>query len=267
MGMFDTIRCRYPLPRPEHQDLEFQTKDLDSLLDHYLISADGRLVRQGRVIAGTADRDVTRPFHGDLRFYTSVGEPEAREWVEYVARFTHSRVEWIQPVREDEAAAADPAPGGPDPAAEAEEAPGEPARTEEERLLASLRNRAPDLDALLESCSDHWGFEDPVYRFYHQSFKVFPLQRTTEEIVRLLKELLPGCPLHPYFAELVAAGTGKAFTVDDNARWTAATRPILEAFFHARYFLEMATRYAHLTEPPNPLPSGYAALLELYGLR
>ena len=45
------------------------------------------------------------------------------------------------------------------------------------------------------------------------------------------------------------------------------TRPIVEAFFHARYFVEMAVRYARLDEPPSLLPSGYAALLCLYGLR
>jgi len=49
----------------------------------------------------------------------------------------------------------------------------------------------------------------------------------------------------------------------------ARLRPLwlLEAFFHARYFLEMAIRYADLSDPPRPLPSGYAALLYLYGLR
>ena len=31
--------------------------------------------------------------------------------------------------------------------------------------------------------------------------------------------------------------------------------------------LEMAVRYSNLPEPPSPLPSGYAALLYLYGLR
>lgn len=48
---------------------------------------------------------------------------------------------------------------------------------------------------------------------------------------------------------------------------TEVTRPILEAFFHARFFLEMAVRYADLQAPPQPLPSGYAALLYLFGLR
>jgi hypothetical protein len=54
---------------------------------------------------------------------------------------------------------------------------------------------------------------------------------------------------------------------EDNARWAEATRPIVEAFFHARYFVEMAVRYARLDEPPQFLPSGYAVLLCLYGLR
>jgi hypothetical protein len=47
-----------------------------------------------------------------------------------------------------------------------------------------------------------------------------------------------------------------------------STRPIVEAFFHARYFLEMVCGYGRqLTEPPSPLPSGWAAVLYLYGLR
>jgi hypothetical protein len=45
------------------------------------------------------------------------------------------------------------------------------------------------------------------------------------------------------------------------------TRPILEAFFHARFFLEMAVRHADIEAPPQPLPSGYAALLYLFGIR
>jgi hypothetical protein len=44
--------------------------------------------------------------------------------------------------------------------------------------------------------------------------------------------------------------------------------PILEAFFHARYFLEMACRYGReLEHPPNLLPSGWASVLYLYALR
>lgn len=82
------------------------------------------------------------------------------------------------------------------------------------------------------------------------------------------RELAPtGAQLDPWFLEIIRAGTGREFAPEDNARWAEVTRPIVEAFFHARFFVEMAARYARLDEPPQFLPSGYAALLCLYGLR
>jgi|SRR5436853_1152726 len=140
-------------------------------------------------------------------------------------------------------------------------------RSAELRLLANIRRRRRELHRLFDDFSDHWRFEDPVYRFYHQSFKVYLLQEETEAIVRTLKSLAPDRPLSPWFVEIVNAGTGKRFKPEDNAEWMRVTRPIVEAFFHARFFLEMTIRYADLQTPPNPLPSGYAALLHLYGLR
>jgi hypothetical protein len=142
-------------------------------------------------------------------------------------------------------------------------------RAERERmLLIAVKAHLPELDALLATASDHWGYEDAVYRFYHQSFKVFRVQEQTKRIVDALHALLPEAPLNERFAQIVAQGTGRTFTTDDNARWTEVTRPMLEAFFHARFFLEMACKYGReLEEPPQPLPSGWAALLYLYGLR
>ena len=137
----------------------------------------------------------------------------------------------------------------------------------EAALVANVHAQHEALKGLLDASSDHWGFEDPVYRFYHQSFKVFWLQQQTDAIVRGLSSLLPDRPLHPWFLQVVRQGTGKGFTTADNDRWTLVTRPIVEAFFHARFFLEMAVRYAALDAPPRPLPSGYAALLYLYQLR
>ena len=51
MGMFDSIQCNYPLPlplevidiMPDLYDQEFQTKDLENLLDHYDLNHDGVL--------------------------------------------------------------------------------------------------------------------------------------------------------------------------------------------------------------------------------
>jgi hypothetical protein len=154
---------------------------------------------------------------------------------------------------------------GPDP--EPSDRQPQPPRPLEAELLSNLKARRTRLEEALSKATDHWGFEDPVYRFYHQSFKVYGLQSQTEAIVRELGELVPGQALHPWFLEIVRQGTGKRFTPEDNSRWTEVTRPILEAFFHARFFLEMAVRYASLEEPPTPLPSGYAALLYLFGLR
>jgi len=134
-------------------------------------------------------------------------------------------------------------------------------------LLAALKRDEAQLRTLLARTSDAWGYEDPIYRFYHHSFKVFALQDRTAAIVAALRALGPDGDLHPAFEEIVVDGTGKVFATGMNPDWTRHTRPILEAFFHARFFLEMAVRYASLHEAPTVLPSGWAALLALYRLR
>ena len=140
-------------------------------------------------------------------------------------------------------------------------------RPETISLLANLRAALPSLEALLEEYNSHWGFEDRIYRFYHQSFKVYRLQDSTSKIVDALRALAPDRKLDEWFLQIVSEGTGRTFELKSNDRWLEETRPILEAFFHARFFLEMAVRYAkELERPPQSLPSGWAALLTLYGL-
>jgi hypothetical protein len=141
-------------------------------------------------------------------------------------------------------------------------------RAEEVKLLANIQEALPGLEPMWQQANDHWGYEDPVYRFYHQSFKVYYLQAQTTEIVKALQDLAPHLPLNPWFTQIVAEGTGREFSMEVNQRWPEATRPILEAFFHARYFLEMVCKYGkELDEPPVVLPSGWAGVLYLYGLR
>lgn len=135
-------------------------------------------------------------------------------------------------------------------------------------MLANLRAALPKLKTLLERCSGDWGYEDAVYRFYHQSFKVYRLQQTTEEIVAALETLAPGRALNEWFLQIVREGSGKTFETEHNSRWLEVTRPIVEAFLHSRYFLEMAVRHGRkLRTPPSSLPSGWAAFLYLYDLR
>jgi hypothetical protein len=117
---------------------------------------------------------------------------------------------------------------------------------------------------------DHWVYEDYIYRFYHHSFKVFWIQGHTVEIVKTLKELAPKgvTEFDSYFEEIFKQGTGKQFKSKYNKAWTKHTRPILEAFFHAKYMLEMAIKYGkELETAPTYLPSGWAGLLTLYNLR
>ena len=67
------------------------------------------------------------------------------------------------------------------------------------------------------------------------------------------------------FEDILKEGIGKEF--DHAQDWSPHTRPILEAFSHAKFMVEMAVRYADLPQPPQPMPSGWAALLYLYDLR
>jgi hypothetical protein len=141
-------------------------------------------------------------------------------------------------------------------------------RAAEERLLANIKQHLPELDALLERARSHWEYEDYVYRFYHQSFKVFGVQSLTLKIVAALRALLPEATMNRRFLAIIEEGTGRTFAIEMNARWDSETRPLLEAFFHARFMLETAIRYGReLSATPEPLPSGWAAVLYLYGLR
>lgn len=103
MGMYDVIRSDYPLPDPELQGAEFQTKDLGQTLSRYRITTEGRLCRSREAVDIFDERGhpprLEEPasmedthYHGDINFYTYVGD----ERVEYRARFTHGTIEWIR---------------------------------------------------------------------------------------------------------------------------------------------------------------------------
>lgn len=136
-------------------------------------------------------------------------------------------------------------------------------------LFAAIKRDLPRLEELLAEVEGRRCYEDGLYRFYHQSFKVYHrLQPHTLEMVEALRALAPERPLHPYLEEILREGTGVEFVSEHNGRWTEVTRPIVEAFLHARYFLEMAVKYGReLEAPPRIMPFGWAAVLYFYGLR
>jgi hypothetical protein len=138
--------------------------------------------------------------------------------------------------------------------------------TETAKLLQSIKDNLSSLEELLETVQEFR--EDIVYRFYHQSFKVHGFQSFTQEMVAKLQSLAPHLPLNTWFLDIVRQGTGHEFDMSDNKNWTAITRPMVEAFLHAHYLLEMACKYGkELASPPQCIPTGWAAVLYLYNLR
>jgi hypothetical protein len=139
-----------------------------------------------------------------------------------------------------------------------------------QEFLQNIKAHLPDLRELLEEISGHWSYEDGVYRFYHQSFKVYALQTVTMKIVEALKKLVPeGTELNPYFKVILEEGASmKEFKLEHNHDWLKHTRPMVEAFLHAKYFLEMAVKYGdELEVAPRMMPSGWAGLLYLFNMR
>jgi hypothetical protein len=142
--------------------------------------------------------------------------------------------------------------------------------TEEQRidqLLERIKARLPELEGL--AAEFNAAEEDFVYRYYHNSYKVFNLQEDILKAFKIIREIGGEAdPPHIEYAQIVKAGTENGFGKDTNANWQVETRPILEAFWHTKYFLNMMVMYAKLDDPvPSPIGSGWASVLYLYELR
>jgi len=125
MGMFDSIECNHPLPlpleiidvMPDIYDNEFQTKDLENLLDLYYFNEDGVLYWRKRKYEWRDDDDaflkgymdvveeevVPHDFHGILNFYCyeTVYSSEDKNSgidinIDYLAKFTNGKIENIE---------------------------------------------------------------------------------------------------------------------------------------------------------------------------
>lgn len=88
MGMFDDIHVDALLPDMGFPvtTADFQTKDFECLMDHYIITADGKLLRDGAPVL----------FHGLLNFYHY--DTKIDTWWEYEAKFTDGTLVDIKPV-------------------------------------------------------------------------------------------------------------------------------------------------------------------------
>lgn len=134
------------------------------------------------------------------------------------------------------------------------------------QLLIYIKANLPSLKKALADTDDHWGFEDKMYRFYSQSFKLTYLQPLTLEIVEALKKVAPASELNPTFYQIIDEGTKNEWGTNSKDM-LPASRAIVESFLHARFFLEMAVKYGEILEAePQPMPSGWAALCMLFNI-
>ena len=137
-----------------------------------------------------------------------------------------------------------------------------------DKLLTNIKRKRTEINNLSGDFKKHE--EDFTYRFYHQSFKVFGAAFEIERAKNLFEKLAPDSfPLNEWFCEIIDEALSKNFDLEKtNQVWLSETRPILEAFWHCKYFLEQMLVVAdNLEESPNLLPSGWAAVLYLYNLR
>jgi hypothetical protein len=148
-------------------------------------------------------------------------------------------------------------------------------------LLSNIKAALPDLELLQQRLTQNWVDEEFLYRFYYQSFKVFIRKESTTEIYDALAALAPRStppdegassgersPLNEWFTQIVTEGTSAAFELSMNDDWLTHARPVLEAYHHARQFLDLVVGYGKLLDaPPTSLPTGWAAVLMLFNLR
>lgn len=113
MGMYDDIRCDYPLPAPGANDLTgYQTKDTPAQeCDLYVIDKDGGLHHEEYDIEDRSDPNadglyrligmMTRTnarlapvndFTGEIRFYTI---PAEGQWIEFSSYFIDGKMQSV----------------------------------------------------------------------------------------------------------------------------------------------------------------------------
>ena len=146
-------------------------------------------------------------------------------------------------------------------------------------LAENVKANLPKLKKLAKQCKATWGGEDHFYRFYHHSFKVYYANLLTKEIVEALRSCAPPaedyvspggvvsqrCVMNKMFMEIVEDAINRKFTYAVNNNWLGETRQVIEAFLHAKFFLELVIKFSDmLLEGRRGGEPGYVAVLNLY---
>ena len=128
MGLFDTIHCKYQLPKPSFEldswnidlnKLEFQTKDLENIMMEYTIRENGELWYDDKTYKWVDDdnrflkgymevessEEKPANFHGVLLFYCyeDLGERDGKFYnlqLDYEAKFVDNKIVELKLVEE-----------------------------------------------------------------------------------------------------------------------------------------------------------------------
>lgn len=109
MGMFDYVKVEISLPdfQGDPEQVEFQTKSFENLMECYVITTKGELYRERydyewieqedrffggymRQIDGSYRREYLTDYHGDVIFYS--GMDNRKVFRDYHARFTNGKL-------------------------------------------------------------------------------------------------------------------------------------------------------------------------------
>ncbi len=98
-------------------------------------------------------------------------------------------------------------------------------------LLETIKVHLPELESLLFQFQSD--YEDRLYRFYYQSFKVYFLEESTLKAADLFRRIgaVNGSSLCDWFEEIVAQGTGSKFEPNHDESWRFIQDQLLRHFF------------------------------------
>jgi hypothetical protein len=139
---------------------------------------------------------------------------------------------------------------------------------QQDELFANIKTRLPALVELQEKCGSHWEYEDPIYRFYHYSYKMSWALSTALKIIKMLESLAPKdvTEFNTLFTQIRKEAEVEAEVNSDE--WLKSGRAKVELLLHSKFMLDMAVKYGkELDKAPECLPSGWAALLYFYRIR
>jgi len=92
MGLYDHIKCLYPLPTdiPNINERIFQTKSINPCLRYFEISQYGLLQLENNV--ENKKELIPFLFSGNIKFYTFYDEEVNEGWIEFLATFKNGKI-------------------------------------------------------------------------------------------------------------------------------------------------------------------------------